>query len=82
MVGVSSWEPSYREVHLSDLRSVKDLGDIAFDSGVQLGAGEAKDAAVRQHALPALARLEDRLRKETSSIIEELLAGWRELGGR
>ena len=32
---VSSWEPSYHEVRLSDLRSVKDLTDIAFDAGVQ-----------------------------------------------
>src|SRR5262245_61510548 len=37
---VSTWEPSYRELHLSDLRTYNDLGDIAFDSGVQLGAGK------------------------------------------
>ena len=77
---VSSWEPSYREVHLSDLRSVKDLGDIAFDSGVQLGAGNL--ASVRQQALSSNMRLESRLRKESAILIEELLAGWRELGGR
>lgn len=77
---VSSWEPSYREVHLSDLRSSKDLGDIAFDSGVQLGAG--KRLAVRDQALSSVQSLEARLRRETSAIVEELLAGWRELGGR
>ena len=77
---VSNWEPSYREVHLSDLRSVKDLADIAFDSGVQLGAG--KLITVRQQALSSVARLERRLRNETSNLIEELLAGWRELGVR
>jgi hypothetical protein len=74
---VSSWEPSYREVQLSDLRSVKDLADIAFDSGVQLGASEF--VSVRKQALSSVARLEDRLRRETSTIVEELLAGWREL---
>jgi hypothetical protein len=77
---VSSWEPSYREVRLSDLRSIKDLADLAFDSGFQLGAG--KLASVRGHALSSNLRLESRLRKETALLIEELLAGWRELGGR
>ena len=61
---VSSWEPSYHEVHLSDLRSVKDLADIAFDSGFQLGAG--KLASVRRQALSSSMRLESRLRKETA----------------
>jgi hypothetical protein len=77
---VCSWEPSYREVHVSDLRSVKDLADIAFDSGVQLGAG--KLVSVRKQLLASDKRLESRLRKETSALVEELLAGWRELGGR
>src|SRR5262249_21093210 len=57
---VSSWEPTYRELHLSDLRSVNDLADIAFDSGVQLGGG--KLTPVRQDALSSVTRLEARLR--------------------
>jgi Uncharacterized protein conserved in bacteria (DUF2252) len=73
---ISSWEASYREVHLSDLESVKDLGDIAFDSGVQLGEG--KLAEVRGEAVSSVVMLERRLRKETSTIVEELLAGWQE----
>jgi len=77
---VSSWEPSYREVHLRDLRSVQDLADIAFDSGVQLGAG--KLISVRKEALSSVERLDRRLRKETSIVVQELLAGWRELAGR
>jgi Uncharacterized protein conserved in bacteria (DUF2252) len=77
---VASWEPSYREVDLSDLRSVTDLADIAFDSGVQLGAN--KTIAVRERALSSVVKYEPRLRKETSTIVEELLAGWKELAGR
>lgn len=77
---VTSWEPSYREVRLGDLRSVMDLADIAFDSGFQLGAG--KLASERQQALSSNVRLETRLRKETAALIDELLAGWRELGER
>lgn len=77
---VSSWEPSYREVRLSDLRSVKDLADIAYDSGVQLGAKEPVDSAARTQALSWIVTHDNRLRKETSTIVEELLAGWREFG--
>jgi uncharacterized protein (DUF2252 family) len=74
---VSSWEPSYREVNLSDLRSVADLADLVFDSGVQLGANKLSTA--REPALAAVVKYEARLRTETSAIVEELLAGWREL---
>jgi len=78
---VSSWEPTYREIHLSDLRSSQDLADIAFDSGIQLGAGEPQEP-IRKQELASLSRLDARLRKETSAIVEELFAGWRELGGK
>jgi hypothetical protein len=74
---VSSWEPSYREVRVSDLRSVEDLAAIVYDSGVQLGAN--KLVSLRKQVLSSAMRLESRLRKETVTIVEELLAGWREL---
>jgi hypothetical protein len=77
---VFSWEPTYREVRISDLGSVNDLADIAFDSGVQLGAG--KRDSVREQALASVVRLERRLRKETTVILDELIAGWRELAGK
>jgi Uncharacterized protein conserved in bacteria (DUF2252) len=78
---VSSWEPSYREIRLSDLRSSQDLADIVFDSGIQLGAGEPQEP-IRKQELSSLTRLDARLRKETSAIVEELFAGWREVGGK
>jgi hypothetical protein len=77
---VSSWEPSYREVRISDLRSVDDLADIAFDAGVQLGAG--KVVSVRTQTLSSLRTLEGRLRSVTDMMIAELFAGWRELSTR
>jgi uncharacterized protein (DUF2252 family) len=79
---VASWDPTYREVHLSDLRSVKDLDEIVYDSAVQLGAKEPSDSSSRAQALSSVVRLEGRLKKETSLIVEELLEGWRELAGR
>ena len=77
---ISSWEPTYREVHLNDLRSADDLADIAFVSGWQLGVG--KVPTVKEQELSSSTVLEARLRKVTSTIVEELLAGWRELAGR
>jgi hypothetical protein len=77
---VSNWEPSYREVRISDLRSVDDLADIAFDAGVQLGAG--KVVSVRTQTLSSIRSLEVRLRRVTDTMIAELLAGWRELATR
>jgi hypothetical protein len=77
-----SWEPSYREVVLDDLRSVEDLAAIAYDAGVQLGGSESQGVRARNQALASLARLEGRLRQATSTIVEELFAGWREFAGR
>jgi hypothetical protein len=77
---VRSWEPSYREVRLSDLGSVGDLAGIVYDAGVQLGA--SKVVSVRQQALSSVLGLEGRLRKETVRIVEDVLAGWRELAAR
>jgi hypothetical protein len=77
---VASWEPSYREVRLSDLRSFEDLGDIVHDSGVQLGGGIV--VSVRRQALSSVDALEARLRQETLTLIAELLEGWRELRAR
>ena len=79
---VSNWEASYREVRVDDFRSIEDLADIVYDSGVQLGAGAPTDGSARNQAVSAIMRLEGRMRKETSTIVEELLAGWREFATR
>ena len=77
---ISSWEPTYREVRLGDFRSAEELAEIAFVSGWQLGVG--KVPSVKSLELSSYTTLESRLRKETSLIVDELLAGWRELTGR
>ena len=84
---IHSWDPSYREVRLNDLRSVKDLAAIVYDAGIQLGAGglldhQEQQAEARTRALAALARLEPRIRQETSRLVEQLLLGWQELRRR
>lgn len=82
---IRSWEPSYREITLDDLRSVDDLSEIVYDSGVQLGAGSihgssSPDAKLRADSLMALQQLEPRLRKAADTLVSEMMQGWRELG--
>jgi hypothetical protein len=77
---VSSWEPTYRELDLSDLRSADDLAEIAFDSGVQLGAGEPQNSVVRKQALMSINAIERRVRREAETMIAEMLEEWRKLG--
>ena len=85
---IRSWDESYRELSVSDLRSVADLAAIVYDSGVQLGAGSLREeagsqgAADRKRELASLARLEQRIRDESSRLVDDLLRGWKELGAQ
>lgn len=79
---IRSWDPSYRELRIDDLRSPRELAQIAYDVGVQLGAGSLKDLSgvqrnsERQRAMASLLRLERRIRNKTGQLVTELLAGW------
>jgi hypothetical protein len=77
---IRSWEPSYGEVRLGDLRSVRELAAIVYDSGVQLGSGCLKHspmpAPLRENERAAVDRLEPRLRKGTNTLVNDLLEGW------
>ncbi len=85
---ISNWESSYRELEIHDLRGVEDLSDVAYDAGMQLGAGslresaEYQSASARKRALAQLARLEQKIRDGASKLVDELLLGWKELPGR
>jgi hypothetical protein len=73
---------------LADLHSIRDLAELTYDSGVQLGAGRFQGQTLslgsydRKRALTATVRLEKRYRQEASNLIDDLLGGWREIGGR
>jgi hypothetical protein len=79
---IRSWNPSYRELRIDDLRSPSELAQIAYDVGVQLAAGSRRESAglerksERQREVATLARLEPRIRNKTSELVTELLAGW------
>src|SRR6266550_798219 len=85
---IRSLDPSYRQIGLTDLQSVRDLAAISYDAGVQLGAGRLKNQTVllseydRQRLSAVIAKLEKRYRQEASKLVDELLLGWRELGSR
>ena len=82
---VRSWEPSYREITLDDLRTVEDLTDVIYDSGVQLGSGSvhgSDDPTLPAQSLIAIAALEPRLRKEAKTLVEQMMRGWSQLGQR
>ena len=79
---VSSWEASYREVRLDDLRSVEDLADIVYDSGVQLGAGDPTDASARKQPLSPVLKLRIECGRKPPPSSRSFSRGWRELGAR
>jgi hypothetical protein len=85
---IRNLDPSYRQVSLKDLQSTRDLFAIAYDSGVQLGAGRLQDQTVllsvydRKRILSTTGRLEKRYRQEATKLVDDLLRGWREFGGR
>jgi hypothetical protein len=85
---IRSLDPSYREVRLTELQSVRDLAAISYDAGVQLGSGRLQDKTVplsgydRQRLSAVVAKLEKRYRQEASKLVDELLRGWRELVAR
>jgi len=82
---IRSVDPSYRQVRLTDLRSVDDLAAIVHDAGVQLGAGRLQDKTVilnslaRKQLFAATGKLEKRYRQEATKLVDDLLQGWREL---
>jgi hypothetical protein len=85
---IRSLDPSYRPVSLTDFQSVADVGGVAYDSGVQLGAGRLQDLTVllsgsdRKRNLAAAVKLEKRYRREAIGLVDDLLRGWQELRAR
>ena len=81
---IRSWDPTYHEIALDDLQSVADLADLAYDAGVQLGAGAvaAENATLRRQLAASIDQGEPRLRRDAEQLVDELLRGWRGLEKR
>jgi hypothetical protein len=78
-----SWDRTYLEVKIQDLRSIEELDELARDAGTQLGSTgigggrSAATAAVRQRALETVVRLQPRVRQVAADLTSEMLAAWR-----
>lgn len=80
---IRSWDASYREVEIDDLRSARELAEIARDAGAQLGsvsldvAGSSVEGDIRQVYVSRMTRLEPRIRQVVADQTAQVLAAWR-----
>jgi hypothetical protein len=75
-----SWDRTYVEVRIPDLRSNRDLEELAHDAGAQLGSASlsaaSTPAALRQQELATITRLEPRIREVAADLTREMRAAW------
>ena len=75
-----SWDRTYVEVRIPDLRSSRDLEELALDAGAQLGSASLPAAStpadVRERELATIARLEPRIRQVAADLSREMRAAW------
>jgi Uncharacterized protein conserved in bacteria (DUF2252) len=75
-----SWDRTYGEVRIPDLRSSRELEEVALDAGAQLGSASlpaaSTTAAVRQQELATITRLEPRIREIAADLTREMRAAW------
>ena len=82
---VRAWDPSYREMDISDLASPAELNEVTLDAGVQLGSSnlDKRDAAearaARHREFDGLARLEPRLRQVAHELTADIIEAWKHL---
>jgi uncharacterized protein (DUF2252 family) len=82
---VHDWTDDYQETSIATVvRSKKDLREIAYDAGVQLGRAHPKrpdgsrDKARRKATLKAVERFEGRIRGVMRRLAKETEAAWRD----
>lgn len=82
---VRSWDPGYRELKISDLRSQTELEQVAADVGLQLGRGHCVALAApleAQHRIAALRAFENarpRVEPLARKLADQAIAEWRAL---
>jgi Uncharacterized protein conserved in bacteria (DUF2252) len=79
---VHAWARGYRELRVTDFRSVDELSEIAFDVGVQLGLGHPRRIApkfgreFRESIVQAVLPRQERLTQLSKSLADEVDAAW------
>ena len=82
---VRSWDPTYRELEISDIRTPGDLLEVAEDAGAQLGAANTHDGPgrervdQRQRERVGVDRLQWRIRRTAIRLTAEVHEAWRTL---
>ena len=82
---VRSWDPTYRELEISDLRTPEDLLEVAEDAGAQLGAANTHDGPgrerldQRQRERLGVDRLQWKIRRTAIRLTAEVHEAWRAL---
>jgi len=80
---VHDWTDDYQEASISSLESPRDLREIAYDTGVQMGRFHSKrpdgsrDKALSKTVLQGFAATEARIRRAIREMAERSEAAWR-----
>ena len=82
---VRTWDETYAEVKVADLRSAAELAEIVHDAGAQLGATNLAggipmiETQMRHLELEAVTRLEPRIRAVAHELTNELSQAWQQI---
>jgi hypothetical protein len=82
---VRSWDPSYRELEIADIRTPEDLLEVAEDAGAQLGAANTRDGPERERQddrrreRVGVDRLQWKIRRTAVRLTAEVHEAWRVL---
>lgn len=86
---VHAWVDNYKEVKTGKtFKSVKELAEVAYDIGVQLGRGHPKQIAapldfqLRREQLRLLIQYEPMLKQACSELAEQTVAAWKQFHSR
>ena len=77
-----SWEPSYHELTIDELKSPDDIRQISYDVGVQLGHGHVSELEslladqFRYAQYKKLERFGGRVSEVATLMVEEMLEAW------
>ena len=81
---VHSWVDNYSEVAIGKtFQSHNELGEVAYDIGVQLGRGHVKyiadpfDLQLRREQLQLINQYEDEIKKEREELTKLTMVAWK-----
>jgi hypothetical protein len=84
-----AWVDNYKEVKVGKtFKSVKELAEVAYDVGVQLGRGHPKQIAapldfqLRREQLRLLIKYEPRLKQASKELADQTVAAWKQFRAR